>query len=380
MKKKIILIHNVSSIGGSGNQFIFIIKSLIESNKFNIQVCLKDKGPISEIIEKLGVKVTYLNYLNSYPYCKSFLNYVFYIEILKCIKSYFKLKNYFKNQDYDLIYFNSLLFFYYLPFVKKSVIHVRENWYNKKNMVQYLVISELIKKSDCSIIYINKALKNIYKFQIKYSAVIYDFIDFKKFSVQNRKRDGFLFLGGISKIKGIKEVLTALKDLDTKLKILGGTNNKRLHFGIKGKIKMFLYKLKIKFHHDKTLDLLDQLNSKCDNYDFTHDISGFYNTSLSSISFTEFPHALLSIPESLYNDCNVICKKDIFSVEYGFESKNIQYVNNIEDLQNKMIKRIAEKSIKTEEKIKNEILKKFSFDLNKYKVNLFLDDFLNESC
>ena len=54
MKKKIILIHNVSSIGGSGNQFIFIIKSLIESNKFNIQVCLKDKGPISEIIETMN--------------------------------------------------------------------------------------------------------------------------------------------------------------------------------------------------------------------------------------------------------------------------------------------------------------------------------------
>ena len=132
MKKKIILIHNVSSIGGSGNQFIFIIKSLIESNKFNVEVCLKEKGPISEIIENLGVKVTYLYYLNSYPYCKGFLNYIFYIEIFKCIKSYFKLKNYVRNQNYDLIYFNSLLFFYYLPFVKKSVIHVRENWYNKK--------------------------------------------------------------------------------------------------------------------------------------------------------------------------------------------------------------------------------------------------------
>lgn len=378
MKKKIILIHNVSSIGGSGNQFIFIIKSLIESNKFNIQVCLKEKGPISEIIEQLGVKVTYLNYLNSYPYCKSFLNYIFYIEIFKCIKSYFKLKNYIKNEDYDLIYFNSLLFFYYLPFVKKSVIHVRENWYNKKNIVQYLIINKLINKSNCSIIYINEALKNIYNFQVKFNHVIYDFIDFKKFVVQDRKRNEFLFLGGISKVKGIKDVLTALKYIDTKLKILGGTNNKRLHSGIKGKIKMFLYKLKIKLYHDKTLDLLDQLNTKCVNHDFTHDISGFYNTSLSSISFIEFPHALLSIPESLYNDCNVICKKDVFSIEYGFESKNIQYANNIQDLRNKMIDRINAKSLKTEGKIKNEILKKFSFDLNKYKIELFIEHVLNE--
>ena len=379
MKKKILLIHHVSTIGGSANQFYFLVKILFNSGKYDLKVALKEPGPISDQIKRLGVKTIFLKQISPYPYCKSFYDVRFYFELFSSIKSYFSIKRVLSKEEFDLIYFNSLLFFYLLPLSKKSILHVRENWYNKLNFIQFNFIKSVIRRKKCSVIYINNTLRDSFNFKTNQSRVIYDFINFKKLEHKKVfKRDGFLFTGGISEIKGLKKILRVFKEIDFKLIILGiSKSTKRLHKGFKGKFKHLLYLIGIKFYHDSTLDLIESLGDKCIKKEFSQNISKYYSSSLCTISYTSFPHALLSIPEALYLDCSVICREDDFAKEYCFGSKKIIMIKRLSYLKNHL-NTYNYWDEKTELDIKSNIYNKFSFKKNYIKILIAVDETFNE--
>lgn len=383
MKRKILLVHHVSSIGGSGNQFYYIVKSLHESKKYEIQIVLKFPGEISKKISALGLNIHFLNDLNPYPYCKSFFQLNFYVELFKCLKSYSSFKNYMRNIDYDLVYFNSLFFFYLTIIPKKSILHIRENWHNKFYIIQKFIIKLLVKRNVSGVIYINNTLKSLYNFPIQ-SDRIYDFIEVEKFSNLTKSinaENNLLYPGGISEIKGIYEISNSLSDLkETSIKkiiILGAKNNlKKLRKGFKGKLKDILNVIGFETKHDKIINAIYKVKNQYIFESYTNKIEEFYAKTCATITYVKFPHALLSIPESLLSDNIVICKNNKEAVEYSFGSKNVLLLNNKNELKN-ILKLNETRNKKIEKKVKESIIKNFSYNVNHKKINLFVERILN---
>ena len=71
MKKfKILYIYHVSQIGGGSFTLLNIIKEL-DKSKFQPYVALRDKGPLSEALTKMGVEVHFVSRIRAVPYNKS---------------------------------------------------------------------------------------------------------------------------------------------------------------------------------------------------------------------------------------------------------------------------------------------------------------------
>ena len=236
-KKKVLLIQHASEFGGSVMSLLYTISGLIENHKdLELILVLGSRNiQIENFYKKLQIKIdTSYNipfYNHSQAYNLNLYNPInWIIELKRCfliIKAFIITNKCLNKYKPDLVHLNSVVLlgsamavkYYKIPLIW----HVRENPVNNIINFRTNIIKLYLKRLAYKIIFISN---NDYKCwgSPKNSTIIYNFVDAKKFDKNNTTKNQYkylesihtkkiLFLGGVSEIKGTKELLLSLVDL-----------------------------------------------------------------------------------------------------------------------------------------------------------------------
>ena len=366
-KKRILFMHQVSSIGGASYCLLNILKS-IDRSRFEPIVALKSEGPLCLEIKKIGIKVVLFPEMNIIPYNKSIFrikSIQSYLGILLSIPRYLKLL---RANNINVVYLNNMMLYPYLKFSKKigmqTVIHVREHWPVGQHVLQLKCAKKYVYKYADQVIAINNYSANIFK-DVPVT-IVYDWVNMDDryepfpfsefFGADDSNLKVYLYTGGMLSIKGTVQVIDAftqtITDSNARLLIVGldPTMNST---GIKGRIKRFLsrigydtyeYAVKNRINKDQRIRCIPA----------TYNLSHIMQQSYCNLSFFTIPHANLALAECAIMGTPSIAARTDESIEYSFNEKfailyelgNMEaFVNSIEsfdsrydDLKNNLTK------------------------------------------
>lgn len=387
-KKNILYIFHVSFIGGGSLCLLNLIKAL-DKDVFKPIVLLKALGPLCVELEKAGATVIIESSLNTVPYNKSLYKLSSIKQVIKTLFSIWKVKYWIGRFNPEIVHINTMMmYFYTIPakkLGKKVIIHAREHWPIDENKFQLKYAQKIIRKNTDLIIAINNTSASVINIPEK-TKIIYDWIDFKKrdsfidfkilFGNDYNKLKVFLFLGGISKIKGLMEITNAFKDNllghDTRLLIVG-CDSKEISFkGVRGKIKKILHLFKYFSFSDK-FKMIAQKNENIVCIPSTIQVKSLIEQSYCTIAYPTIPHAILPIAESIFLGKPVLSANTPEALEYSDDGNgaNLFEINNNVDFIKKLTyvyeneKDIYAKAVGSQNTIKN----KFSMHKNTEKLN-----------
>ena len=241
---KYLLIHHTGQLGGGTLSFVDVIKVLLKE-KDEISVVLPTGGNAAkELVENLGIKVdkydvnpiTFGYYNGGSPVYKLFIKYLL---LIKYRGSWIEI---IKQKKPDVVVLNSLVQWPMIPIFKslniKTYCFVRETMKGSKNSVVNKIIANNLEKLD-GIAFLSEYDKSQWNLSASLKQeIIPDLVDIKSFSNNllkqdareklglNRKSFYVLYVGGVSKLKGIDTILKAVNSChnkDIKLLILGDT-------------------------------------------------------------------------------------------------------------------------------------------------------------
>lgn len=343
--KRILFVHQVSSIGGGSFCLLNIIKE-IDRSTYEPVVCLSSDGPLKSEVEKLGVKVVLFPQMSAIPYNQSLMkasSINAYIKIRKSISSFKLLLS---NHSIDIVYLNNMMIYSYLKPSKecgcRTIIHVREHWPLNEHTRQLQWARDAVYKYADGLIAINNYSASI--FPNKQATIVYDWIDMdSRFEYRPmdeilgedaRDLKVYLFLGGVQKIKGAKEVIesfsTVVKDPDSRLLILGITPEYPKARGLKSKISMALHRYGIrKIYALETIDLINS-DSRIKCIPSTYYLSHIIQQSYCNLSFFTIPHANLVLVECILLGIPSIAAETEESLEYSLQGE-LALLFNIND-------------------------------------------------
>ena len=342
--KRLLFVHHTSSIGGASYCMLNIIKSLDKSN-FEVFVALKNHGPLSDELEKLGIKVIFLPQLTELMFTGSVLkrrylsHYFSYLRSLKAFKC--MLKDWF----IDIVYLNSMALIGYLRPSKdagcKTILHVREHMPIDTHKLRLYWYRAMVNNFCDRLIAINNYSASI--FPQKKSVIVYDWIDMKSRykeiriddligeDISNKKI--ILFTGGRDPIKGADYVAKAfvnhIKGDEYRLLMLGIPNYSQI-ISRKEKLKDLLERVGVKFY-DRELKklILSDFRIKCS--PAVYEISSIIEQSYCFVSYFRKPHANLAMAENIILNKPCIAADNDEAREYTNNGKYAMLVppNNI---------------------------------------------------
>jgi len=390
-KYKILFVHQVSEVGGASFCMLNLLKAL-DKDCFHPIVVLPKKGPLSEELDDMGMEVVFLSSLCIYPYNRSLFSYKSWREIMNVYASIPHFKRLLKLLNPDIVYLNNTFLFPYLKVIKRlrinSIIHIRENWPNDQHQKQFGFVKSNILKNASHIVAINKYSASMICGEEKCPTIIYDWID-----MESRKDDThlgeiigedtsklrvFIFTGGIARIKGSLEVLSAFKDYvtDPNARLLAlGVNTNISQNGLINKVKYFLYKLGLPTYTYKVKDIVES-DKRIKPHSAIYNITNVFKECYCNLSYFTSPHANLGMAECITLKTPVIAASTPETDEYtnNGELAALFKINDYEDFITK-IKTIEEwrGDLKGRLETGSDIIKtKFSKSINTNKFNQML--------
>lgn len=237
MKPKVLYIFHSSDLGGASWG---IYRQAIKLKNFTPEILLKSQGSLSKMLAENNFKVNLESKITPF----SFDGFLFNPKVIKrLILSFYSIKFVIKKLRAikpDLVILNSVILFPYSIACKKlninCILQIRENWNIEKKWFRYWIAQQVIKKNVCQIIGINSVSAKLMNVELP-NDIVYNWVDFvgrdieiplkENFGLDPEKEKIFLFLGGLSKIKGSLDVVRVFSDLlkkfdDIRLLVVGG--------------------------------------------------------------------------------------------------------------------------------------------------------------
>tara|TARA_B100000900_G_scaffold406783_2_gene418360 strand:+ start:368 stop:1480 length:1113 start_codon:yes stop_codon:yes gene_type:complete len=215
MNKRILLFHSSNDLYGASKIILQVI-DILNSKNFEIHAFLPYKGPLDELFLKKNVR---LNHLNFGVFRKKYFNFFgLFNRVTKILISVFKINNYVKKNNIDLIYTNTSVII--ASGISASMckipnyLHIHEipnnNFYS--SIMGYL-IGKFSKKN----IVVSKSVKNYWsKYINKPLELIYNGVPYvgnKGFIKKKSNKIRFLTLARILPYKGHKYIINIAKRL-----------------------------------------------------------------------------------------------------------------------------------------------------------------------
>lgn len=335
-KKNILYIFHVSFIGGGSLCLLNLVK-VLDKEKFNPIVLLKAQGPLVAELEKAGATVYIEPYLTTVPYNKALYKFKTIKQVLKMFFSIKRVYSWVEKLKPEIVHLNTMMMYpYAIPAKKlksKVIVHAREHWPSDENVFQLNFAKKIIHKYADLVIAINKTSASVINFPEK-TEIIYDWIDFKErdnfidfkmlFGTGYKKNKVYLFLGGISRIKGLMEVTNAfnnnLTSKNDRLLIVGCNSKEILFDGIRGKVKKILHLFNYYSFSDQ-FKLIAQKNDRIVCIPATSQVKSLIEQAYCTLAYPTIPHAILPIAESIYLGKPVLSANTPEALEYSNNGK-----------------------------------------------------------
>lgn len=336
MKTNILYIFHVSTFGGGSLCLLNLIKEL-NKEKFQPIILLKNWGPLIIELEKFGAIVFIEPSINTVPYNRSLFKVSSIRQVILMLLSVKKVKYWIKKTEADIVHINTMMMYLYsIPAFKlkrKVIIHIREHWPAKENSIQLNFAKKIIKNYTNLIIAINKTSARIINLPYK-TEIIYDWIDFNDrdkffdfktvFGKDYKKLKVFLFLGGISKIKGALQVVKVfhenIRGNDTRLLFVGSDSKQILYTGWKGTIKKKLHFFNYFTYSDKVKKII-QKDDRIICIPSTNQVKSLFDQAYCTVVFPTIPHAIIPIAESIYLGKPILSAETPEALEYSNQGK-----------------------------------------------------------
>lgn len=350
--RKILYVYHSSIIGG-GSYCLYNLIQKLDKEKYQPLVLLKTKGPLCDKLEQIGAKVYIENTITTVPYNKSIFNITSLKRLYFLFISFYRLKKLLIQLNPDIVYLNTMMMYPYLKVAKrlnlKTIIHIREHWPKGEHVVQYNLAKKYIERYADSIVAINNTSASMVNAHEK-TTVVYDWIDFTErndefsfeqiFGEEYKSLKIFTFTGGIDRIKGTMEVISAFSskilDKNARLLILGA-DTKLDYSGFRGTIAKYLFMFNYDTYPNRVRKMI--LNDErivC--VPSTYKIKQIIEKSYCILSFFTIPHANLILAESICLGQIVIAASTSEAIEYSNngESAILFKMNDIDDFVTKI--------------------------------------------
>lgn len=336
MKKRVLFIHHVSSIGGASYCLLSIIKGL-DREKMKPVILLKDNGPLVEELNKLDVEIHIYPNIHQVPYNMPMYKLGTLLAYYKISSSLNLFERWLDDKNIDTVYINTMMLYPYLKPAKKkglkTIIHIREYWPHNEHTKQLKRAQNQILSYADKIIAINNISASIIPRASDKTYIAYDWIDFSNryeyrpfneiFGEDCSNLKVYLFTGGVVSLKGglviAKTFINCIKDSNARLLMLGVDNELKFE-GIKGVIRKFLSFFGVYTRSDQ-LRLLVETDKRIKCIPSTYAIKHLIEQSYCMLSYFTIPHANLALAESLILGTPTIAAETYESIEYAFDTK-----------------------------------------------------------
>ena len=342
--KKILFVYHVSSIGGGSYCLLNILKSL-DRTVVKPYVLLCNNGPLVDEIRKLHIDVHFLPEMRTVPYNSSTLTISALLNAYHIIHSFKVFKDLVSKLDVDAVYLNTMMLYPYLrqtkELGKKAIIHSREHWPKGEHKWQRNQAIQHIKTYADHIVAINSYSASMMEERSKEVAVVYDWIDMKSrfdicplsdiFNEDMSDKKVFLYTGGVQRIKGAVEVLSAfsksIKDKQSRLLVFGINPECEISF-----LKRCLCYIGLKSYYCQVKELIKKDNRiVC--IPITYNLSHIMQQCYCNLSYFTIPHANLALAECVIMGTPSVAVRTEESMEYSLngELSLLFEINNKED-------------------------------------------------
>ena len=333
----ILFVHHISTIGGGSYCLLNILRE-IDRDLFRPIVLLKNAGPLTDELEKLGISYYFLSDMAVVPYNQSLLkirSLVSYINIIKSLHSFSAFLS--KHKEIDIVYLNNMMLAPFLKIAKqhhkKTLIHIREHWPHNEHKLQLRRIQNMVYQYADQIIAINQYSASLFpSAKSDQKHIVYDWIDFsdryKEMPLKEILHEDtsvlkvFLYTGGTSLIKGCIPVLRTFSSIhrdDYRLIVMGNNFNISTN-NLRGRIKLFLHKLGYNTYQYKIKSILDA-DSRIYIIPSTYQIQHLLQQVDCVLSYFTIPHANLILAESIINNTICIAAQNEEALEYSDNGK-----------------------------------------------------------
>jgi glycosyltransferase involved in cell wall biosynthesis len=346
---KILFVFHVSEIGGGSFCLLNILKR-IDRNQYEPVVLLKCKGPLSDELELLNVRVVIEKSISTVPYNVSIFSLGSIIQIVSLCYSKLKFNHWLKVIRPDILHLNSMMLYPYMINTRKynikTIVHMREHWPKDEHRFQFRAAKSIINKHVDKIIAINETSANIIGLTKK-TSIIYDWIDFsnrnkkidllKTIKVNSERELIFLFLGGMQSIKGAYEIVKTfsnkIDDDNARLIFVGYNSEEYDSNSVKAYIKTILRRINKPVYSDRIKNIV-QKDDRIIFIPATKNVKNLIEQAYCLVSFPIIPHAILPLAESIWNCTPVISADTPEAREYTNDGKGAILVpmNNLEEL------------------------------------------------
>lgn len=315
MKKRILFLHQSSSIGGGSYCLLNIIKEL-PKDIFTPIVALKARGPLYDELVGMKVHVVLFPEMEDIPYNRSLFSYSSIKKYYRVLKSKARLKAIIVENKIDALYLNNMMLYLYLETGKKAgiktIIHIREHWPLNEHTLQLKLAQNTVDTYADRIVAINEYSALMFEKSKYKTTIVYDWIDLKERMGSDEEFEPYqnvigseskflLFTGGFDSMKGSYEVLKAYSDTvkasDVKLVVLGG-RNLIIRNNWKNNIKKILEKIGY-FYYEKQLKSIIDKDARIICFPSTYKIGMFVKHSIGFVSFFTTAHANLALAENI---------------------------------------------------------------------------------
>lgn len=349
MKKKILILHHGSGLGGGLIALLGLIDELKED--YDVSVFCIFKSDAIDYLKARDIEVytpkkeTFYSKYNLYIHSEASFNNIpsfikfFYYFILSFLNSVIFSKSELKvfSDKFDIFYLNSLFvsdwLLYSKKYFKNVVVHVREPLAKGIFGFRKNIFRCLLKKYSDLIICVsedNKTRVNIPDKSIR----VYDPVvllgradpNFEVFKEPNKKY--FTYLGGSQRIKGFEQFVNSLEYLEDDIKIffLGGLteleeNTQTFSFKIRSLFSKYtrkkLKELRIKFYKSNKIEFIGK----------TDNVFNYYEESVAIICPFAKPHACLPILEA-YSVGKPVIVSNVEGMDEHFSNKIMEVFKN----------------------------------------------------
>lgn len=350
--KRILFVHQVSTIGGASYCMLSLLKGL-DRSQFEPVVILRQEGPLAEEIRKLNIEVHFLIGLPTIPYNKSLLRPKTLYTYSKVERVQREFGEMLSKLKIDIVYLNNMMLYPYLKTAKsmgcKTIMHVREHWPKNEHQRQMDRARMYAKKYADAIVAINQYSASMFSDCSEKTTIIYDWINLSEryepipFEniIENYSKElkVILFTGGMARIKGTLEVVrlfsNQIKGDEYRLLMMGAGLNYEFR-GLSGIIKKALMLTGWKPYGYRVTEIM-RSDDRIVCAPPTYKIIDIYKQAYCTMSYFTIPHANLALAEAVAVGTVAIAPDTEESVEYSDDGKGavLFKINNEQDLMDK---------------------------------------------
>lgn len=340
--KRILFMHQVSTIGGASYCMLALLKGL-NRERYEPVAMLRKEGTLADEIRNLGIEVVFFSDMATIPYNQSLLKWSTIRIYTKVEKSKKKLAKELKRLNVDAVYLNNMMLYPYLKTVKeagcKAIMHVREHWPKKEHQLQMKRARSYADRYADVLIAVNHYSASLFPECKEKTHIIYDWFDMDNryekrpfsdiFNEDVKRLKVFLFTGGLGRIKGTHIVVNTfiehLRDSDYRLLMMGPGLDYSLR-GLSGKIKKILMITGWKPYGYKVMEQIKK-DDRIVCIAPTYNIVDFYRQAYCTLSYFTIPHANLALAEAVALGTVAVAARTEESIEYTNDGKGAALFN-----------------------------------------------------